>query len=100
MGIKMTGKGITGLKPLPADLNPKIFLQYEDLLKQKFVKQMRIYLADKNAKSRDKLVEESKQRMHSYSGINPKVLDRLYEDISNYEELFKVVYEANTNAQQ
>lgn len=78
MRLNPQSNNISQLKPLPQDLNPKIFLQYEELLKQKFIKQMRIYLAERNAKVRGKIVQMSQNRMKKYSGMDPKVLDDVY----------------------
>ena len=59
---------------------------------------MRLFLVDKNAKTRDKHVEESRLRMKRFSGMKDKVIEEVYHEIYNYEELFKVVYEVNTLA--
>ena len=81
------------LKPLPEDMNPKIFLQYEDLLKQKFIVQMRLYLAEKNFKNVEQVVNESQERMMRLSGIETKLLDEIYVEIRKQDELQKQIFE-------
>lgn len=84
------------LNPLPDNLNPKIFLEYEELLKEKFIKKMRLLLVDLTPALRNQTINQSKKRMVQFSGLSKRELDNIFREVEDSEKLLLVLHEIST----